>query len=737
MSSHQRTLSGFLAAALVAATAAVLPLSAPVAMAAAGDYGVQDQSYTGAVNAPTADKPQSKLWFAGGLWWADMFDTVSGTWHIFQLDRASQVWTDTGVPIDSRPNTSADTVWDGAHLYVASHVVATSSLTSIHLSQGGNPARLYRYSYAAATGKWSLDPSFPSQISSNSSESLTLDKDSTGKLWATWTQVSGNATAGYKNAVYVNGTTTSDLTWGVPFVVPVAGANPSVDDISALVAFGRNKIGILWSNQLTDRVYWAIHVDGAAIGTWRGGTAAADTYIADDHLNIKSVQSDSQGRVYAVVKTSLDASPTSTPSSPQVNVLIYAPATDTWQVSTFGTLADCHTRPMMMIDDQHSLIHVFATAPTEAGCVYTGEPGTIYEKTASMNNPVFAPGRGTPVIRDSSSPNMNDPTSTKQSVSSASGLIVLASNQATKRYWHADVPLTVPTASFTATPTSGTAPLVVQFSDTSAGVPVSWAWNFGDGTTSTAQNPSHTYNVVGTYTATLTVNNAVGGSTPETAMITVSATASPAVTVAASTTALAATAVTAVTVNAPASLLAGDFLIAQFTADNTPTVATAPTGWSPLLATSLKPGNGANVYVYYHPVTTPSAEPTSYTWQLSSAQKWGAGMTAFRGVNLTSPFDSALSSKVDSTYAAHSISVPSVTTATNGAMLVGGTGADSKNAGMSAPTGWTKAWDSTGGQQSALGYRSRPTAGPSGTATWAMAGAFAVGGWMRALKPTG
>ena len=49
-----------------------------------------------------------------------------------------------------------------------------------------------------------------------------------------------------------------------------------------------------------------------------------------------------------------------------------------------------------------------------------------------------------------------------------------------------------PTASFTASPTSGTAPLNVQFTDTSTGAPTSWAWTFGDGGTSTSQNADRT-----------------------------------------------------------------------------------------------------------------------------------------------------------------------------------------------------------------------------------------------------
>ncbi len=66
-----------------------------------------------------------------------------------------------------------------------------------------------------------------------------------------------------------------------------------------------------------------------------------------------------------------------------------------------------------------------------------------------------------------------------------------------------------PLADFTANITSGVAPLTVNFTDQSTNNPTSWQWDFGDGGTSTEQNPAHTYNE-GTYTVTLTVTNEYG-----------------------------------------------------------------------------------------------------------------------------------------------------------------------------------------------------------------------------------
>ncbi|NJQ02208.1 carbohydrate-binding protein [Streptomyces zingiberis] len=71
-----------------------------------------------------------------------------------------------------------------------------------------------------------------------------------------------------------------------------------------------------------------------------------------------------------------------------------------------------------------------------------------------------------------------------------------------------------PIAQASATPTSGPAPLRVQFSSQGSNDPdggtLTYNWAFGDGTTATGANPSHTYTTNGTYTATLTVRDPTG-----------------------------------------------------------------------------------------------------------------------------------------------------------------------------------------------------------------------------------
>jgi len=74
-------------------------------------------------------------------------------------------------------------------------------------------------------------------------------------------------------------------------------------------------------------------------------------------------------------------------------------------------------------------------------------------------------------------------------------------------------PLPEPTAGFTANQSTGPCPFTVQFTDTSLNSPAAWFWEFGDGTSSTLQNPGHVYVTPGTFTVNLTAFNSAGNDT--------------------------------------------------------------------------------------------------------------------------------------------------------------------------------------------------------------------------------
>jgi PKD repeat protein len=90
----------------------------------------------------------------------------------------------------------------------------------------------------------------------------------------------------------------------------------------------------------------------------------------------------------------------------------------------------------------------------------------------------------------------------------------------------------VPQVSASATPDSGVVPFNVNFnaSVTNGDAPLSYEWNFGDGTpTSTAANPSHSYTTGGSYTATVTVTDSNGDTATDTLAIQAASNSQPAV----------------------------------------------------------------------------------------------------------------------------------------------------------------------------------------------------------------
>ncbi|MBN1165893.1 MAG: PKD domain-containing protein [Methanospirillaceae archaeon] len=87
-------------------------------------------------------------------------------------------------------------------------------------------------------------------------------------------------------------------------------------------------------------------------------------------------------------------------------------------------------------------------------------------------------------------------------------------NHGSADYWVVEFTMVpVPIASFITDPVSGPAPLTVLFTDTSTGSPTSWDWAFGDGSTSTIQNPSYEFADPGSYDVSLTVSHAQGSDT--------------------------------------------------------------------------------------------------------------------------------------------------------------------------------------------------------------------------------
>jgi hypothetical protein len=89
---------------------------------------------------------------------------------------------------------------------------------------------------------------------------------------------------------------------------------------------------------------------------------------------------------------------------------------------------------VLVLVEAHNLIHMFASSDQDGGA--------IYYKTSPMDQPSFAPGQGTPVIRFPSSNKINNAATTDQNVDSTSGIVVVATDQYDRLYFHAYIPIT-------------------------------------------------------------------------------------------------------------------------------------------------------------------------------------------------------------------------------------------------------------------------------------------------------
>jgi hypothetical protein len=140
------------------------------------------------------------------------------------------------------------------------------------------------------------------------------------------------------------------------------------DDVAVVTALPNDTIGVLWSDQVSQRFGFRIHEDGADPSVWLSDEVPASQSaqnvgggMADDSVNV-AVAID--GTLYAAVKTSYD-----TPGFPQIALLVRRLAgggpSGTWdalyQVSTSGS------RPIVLLNEAAAKLRV----------IYEGGPGVL------------------------------------------------------------------------------------------------------------------------------------------------------------------------------------------------------------------------------------------------------------------------------------------------------------------------------------------------------------------------
>jgi hypothetical protein len=356
------------------------------------------------VPSPTASKSQSKLWFAHGAWWGLLHEPRSDELHIYRLEADGSHWVDTGTLVDERPLSRGDALAVGDQLYVAA---------AGRRARPDDAVRLVRFTFR--DGTYRLDADFPVPLSQTGVESVVLARDTAERLWITYT---------LDRQVWVRASEGDDHRWGPAFTPAVEGTTVAPDDIAALVSFDE-AVGLMWSNQSEDTVLFSIHRDDDPVDAWSPSEVVSrGEKQPDDHINMKS---DADGRVYAALKTSLDTLPNANPLAPQI-ILAIRDGDGVWRENVVARLKDRHTRPIVLIDEQLKEVYVVATAPSAGGA--------IYYKRSSLDDVSFETGRGSLLIGSEEDPRISNATSTKQSLTRESGLVVLASDNSTAKYVH-------------------------------------------------------------------------------------------------------------------------------------------------------------------------------------------------------------------------------------------------------------------------------------------------------------
>jgi len=346
------------------------------------------------VSTSTGEKPQSKVWFHGGRWWTVLPSTSvspSGTW-LWRLG-ADYHWTNV-LRLASSTSSKADArvVGDVTHVLLHNSAPQLVSLEYV-------PA-------AATYAFWSVRPSATS-ISLSSSETATIDIDTMDRMWLS-TESGSNVRVYYSDYPYS------------AFSGPITLANNiDSDDITVVTALpvpDPPKIGVLWSNQNTQRFGFRVHFDDDRASVWEADEVPASQSalhvgggMADDHLNV-AVASD--GTLYAAVKTSYDTS-----GFPVIALLVRRPDgtwDDLYHVDTIGT------RGIVLLNELADLIRVVYTASSSGGNILyrdslmsaigfgarkTLMKGTLNNATSTKENwtnqlVVIASGRGVLITRD-------------------------------------------------------------------------------------------------------------------------------------------------------------------------------------------------------------------------------------------------------------------------------------------------------------------------------------------------
>jgi hypothetical protein len=237
---------------------------------------------TGVPNS-TQDKPQSKLWFAHQRYWA-WLPIKNGSTVLEQTSDGWRELTHLKEFLSGMPG-QAD-VW-ADDLVARAVLVGADQLAVVELRFDRD-----RNTYVPADLKQQF--SLPLlDDTGDKLETATIARDSNRRWWISFDRD--------QKICVLNTTDSGGLSWGQ---VQIVGSNTHRDDISSVYALN-DRIGVVWSDQVSDAVYLREHLDNRPPDEWGPAIVVEQgNKTADDHLN--GVVAD-DGSLYLTTKNSVDA----------------------------------------------------------------------------------------------------------------------------------------------------------------------------------------------------------------------------------------------------------------------------------------------------------------------------------------------------------------------------------------------------------------------------------------------
>jgi hypothetical protein len=283
----------------------------------------------------TKGRPQAKVFTYANRHWAII--AATGGTFLWRLDGTN--WTN--IMRLSTQDARADCIVQGNVAHIFLFLGKSSELMSVE------------YDPNTVTYKpWSKRKNKVDLVLDEGIETGTIALDGTGRMWLASDAIT-KINVRYADAPYTS--------WSGP-VTLAAGVHS--DDISAIVAMpNTGKIGVLWSNQVTQRFGFRTHTDGQAPGTWTAGEVPASQSalnqgngMADDHLDLKI---SSNGTIYCAVKTGYDE-----PGYPKIALLVRRPS-GTWD--NLYNVSENGTAPIVLVNEALGKVKVVYTSHTYGG----------------------------------------------------------------------------------------------------------------------------------------------------------------------------------------------------------------------------------------------------------------------------------------------------------------------------------------------------------------------------------